>query len=865
MSPLLATTVQPSLPPAEARLLPLKLPVPASESKVCKPAGNLFPEKRKATYNRTFSLVSPPTSNVTLLDSPVNSGTYGSVLDDCKYSRFGKQVHGHAMKSGFHRHEFVQTKLIQMYGRCGCFSDAAKVFEIMPERNLYSWTAILNLYLKNGCSEEAFLLFRDLLLEDTPLNFFVFPVVLGICDDYGGVRLGRQLHGIVMKYGFVSNIYVGNALIDMYGKCRVFEDSNEVLNFMEERDCVSWNSIITACALNGVVPEALKFMERMSTEDNLSPNIVSWSAIIGGLSQNGHDEEAIEMLYKMKAAGFAPNARTLASVLPACARLQTQFLGKEIHGYITRHGFMSNPFVVNGLVDLYRRCRDMRSAQHVFSEYSLKNEVSYNTMIVGYCENGDISRAEELFNELEWEGKGRGVISWNSMISGYVNNLMFHEALYMFRDLVMEEIEADSSTLGSALSACANLSSLENGKELHSYAIVRGLESNPYVGGALVEMYSKCKDLKSAERAFNEVIGRDIAAWNSLISGYARSNQIEGVKRSIHKMKEEGFEPNTHTWNGISAGLVEQEQNELAVELFLDMQKSNVRPDIYSVGMILPVCSRLASIRRGKQVHSYAIRRGFELDTYIGAALVDMYAKCGSIKHSELVYEGIKGNNLVTENAMLTAYAMNGFGEEGIDFFYGMLEKKGFEPDDITFLSVLCSCVHVGSVEIGQKCYELMGYYGVTPTLKHNTCLVDLLSRAGKLNEGNNVIERMSMEPDPVIWGALLGGCIIHGNVDLGEFAANKLIELEPHNSGNHVMLANLYASAGRWEDYARTRLRISDRELHKTPGCSWIEDKDAVHVFVASDRSHKRAKEIYAILDCLTFQMRFTKNVVPL
>ncbi|KAI5657613.1 hypothetical protein M9H77_26406 [Catharanthus roseus] len=860
MSSVLATIVQPKLPQNETR--PPSPPPSASEYQEWRTGSISFPKPRTTTYCiEPTSLVLPsPTTSVIYLDSSIDSGTYASVLDGCKCPTFGKQVHGHSVKSGFHRHEFVQTKLLQMYSRCASFNDAAKMFDIMPVRNLYSWTAILDICIKNRYYEEAFLLFVDLLSEDFELKFFVFPVVLGICSGYGGVRLGRQLHGIAIKNEFVSNIYVSNAFIDMYGKCRSLDDSKKVLNLMKDRDCVSWNSVITACAVNGMVDESLEFMERMSTEDNLLPNVVSWSAIIGGLSHNGHDEEAIEMFYKMKESGFKPNARTLASVLPACARLQRLCLGKEIHGYITRHGFMSNAFIVNGLVDLYRRCRDMERAQNVFSEYSVKNEVSYNTMIVGYCENGNIQSAKELFNQLEIEGRRKDVITWNSMISGYVNNLMFDEALRTFRGLVVEEIEADSFTLGSSLSACANLSSLRCGKELHSFAIVRGLESNPFVGGSLVEMYCKCEDLKAAERAFHGIIERDTAAWNALISGYARCNQIESVKQSIQKMEEEGFEPNAHTWNGIIAGQVEQEQNELVLELFLEMQKSNFKPDIYSVGIILPVCSRLASIGRGKQVHSYAIRHGFESDAYIGAALIDMYAKCGSINHSKLVYDGIKSYNLVTENAMLTAYAMNGYGEEGIVFFRRLLDE-GFRPDEVTFLSVLSSCVHAGSVEIGKECYKLMGHYGVTPTLKHYTCLVDLISRAGKLDEALNVIRNMPMETDVVIWGALLGGCIIHGNVDLGELAANKLIELEPYNTGNHVMLANLYASAGRWEDFARTRQAISDKQLHKSPGCSWIEDRDEIHVFVASDRSHKRANDIYTILDNLTYEMRLEQD----
>ncbi|KAK9292574.1 hypothetical protein L1049_020548 [Liquidambar formosana] len=802
---------------------------------------------------------SPSTNQTQLssLDGPVNSSAYASILESCRCPSLGKQVHAHSFKSGFHGHEFVGTKLLQMYGRFGYLEDAVLLFEKMPVRNLYSWTAILSVHVDHGSFDEAFLLFQELQFEDIGLEFFLFPVVLKICRGLGVVELGRQLHGIVMKYQFVSNIYVGNALIDMYGKCGSLNDAKKVLGTMAERDCVSWNSVVTACAANGMVYEALELLEKMSESENSAPNLVSWSAVIGGFSQNGYDKEAIEVLFRMQAAGLEPNARTLASVLPACARSQKLSLGKEIHGYITRHGFMSNPFVVNGLVDVYRRCVDMGSALKIFSKFSVKNAVSFNTMIVGYCDNGDISKAKGLFDQMEIVGIKKDIISWNSMISGYVDNFLFDEAFSLFQDLLMEDgIEPDSFTLGSALAACADMASLRLGKQLHSHAIIRGLQSNPFVGGALVEMYCKCHNLMAAQMAFDEVAERDKPTWNALISGYARCNQIENIQTLLQEMKEDGFEPNVYTWNGIIAGHVENGHHESALQLFSEMQTSNLRPDIYTVGIILPACSRLATIERGKQVHAHSIRCGYESDVHIGAALVDMYAKCGSIKHALMTYNRISNPNLVSQNAMLTAFAMHGHGEEGIALFRKML-VDGTRPDHVTFLSVLSSCVHAGSVETGDEFFHLMGYYNVRPTLKHYTCMVDLLSRAGQLNEAYELIKNMPMEPDSVVWGALLGGCVIRGNVELGEIAAERLIELEPNNTGNYVLLANLYAYAGRWCDLARTRQTMKDRGMQKSPGCSWIEDKDEIHVFLACDKSHKRTEEIYATLDNLTLHMR--------
>ncbi|KAL2318153.1 hypothetical protein Fmac_032029 [Flemingia macrophylla] len=795
-------------------------------------------------------------NQVTLLHhKPPTSTTYASLLDSCHSPTLGKQLHAHSIKSGFLAHHFLTTKLLQMYARNSSLHHSRHLFDTMPFRNLHSWTALLRLHVQIGLFHQAFLLLQQLFNEGVPveLDFFVFPVALKICSGLFAVELGRQMHGMALKHGFVENVYVGNALIDMYGKCGSLDEAKKVLEGMPHKDCVSWNSMITACVANGFMYEALDLLQSMCAgECGLPPNLVSWSVVIGGFAQNSYDAESVKLLARMVVeGGIRPNAQTLASVLPACGRMQWLHLGKELHGYVVRHEFFSNAFVVNGLVDMYIKCGDMRSAFKMFSRFSRKCAASYNAMIAGYWENGHVFRAKELFDQMKQEGVERDRISWNSMISGYVDSSLLDEAFSLFRDLLEEGIEPDSFTLGSVLSGCADMASIRRGKEIHSHAIVRDLHSNSFVAGALVEMYCKCQNIVAAEMAFNDASERDLPTWNALISGYARSSQTKKIGELLQKMKRDGFEPNVYTWNGIIAGYVENKQYDSAMRLFTEMQTANLRPDIYTVGIILAACSKLATIQRGKQVHAFSIRAGHDSDVHIGAALVDMYAKCGDVKHCCHVYNRISNPNLVSHNALLTAYAMHGLGEEGIALFRRMLAGK-VRPDHVTFLAVLSSCVHAGSLEIGHECFDLMVTYNVTPTLKHYTCMIDLLSRAGKLYEAYELIKKLPMEADAVTWNALLGGCFIHSEVDLGEIAAEKLLELEPNNPGNYVMLANLYASAGKWQCLAQTRQLMKDKGIQKSPGCSWIEDKDGTHVFVASDKTHKRTDEIFYILDNL-------------
>ncbi|XP_010933838.1 pentatricopeptide repeat-containing protein At1g20230-like [Elaeis guineensis] len=791
-------------------------------------------------------------------DFSPDSADYALAVDSCFCPRLGLQIHAHALKRGFCGcREFLETRLLILYGRCNGVEPALQLFEKMPLRSIHSWAGILTVYVDHGLFEEAFFLFKELLVEGVELDFFVFPVVLKSSAGLSALDLGKGLHGFVLKKGFVLNVYVGNALIDMYGKCGAMDDAVKILKGMPERDCVSWNSVIAGCASNGMVTETLEFLQSMWSLGNLKPNLVSWSGAIGGFAQNGYDEDALELLSQMIESGVKPNAQTLASVLPSCGRLEALDVGKEIHGYLMRHELMGNAFVVNGLIDVYRRCGDMSSALELFLRYSVRNLVSYNTMIVGYCENNELRKAKELFDRMEIDGVKRDAISWNSMISGLVDNESFEEALNMFRHMHMEEgVEADSFNLGSILAACAALHAFGQGKAIHAYALKRGFHSNAFVASALVDLYCRCQDLVAAELVFFDIGKRNTVTWNVLISGYARANQVSHSQELLLMMKEDGFEPNVYTWNGLIAGCMENGHNELALQLFLEMQTTKLMPDTYTIGMILPICSRLVSIERGKQVHAHSIRYDHEADVHIGAALVDMYAKCGNIRLASIAFNRISQHNLVSYNTMLAGYAMHGLVKEGLALFNKLLEGK-IGPDEITFLSVLCLCGHGGTVEEGRMYFHLMTSYDIKPNMRHYTCMVDLFSRAGQLREAYELIKSMPMEPDAVLWGALLGGCVINCNVELGEIAANRLIEMEEGNVGNYVLLANLYASAGRQDGLVRTRQIIKEKGMHKNPGCSWIEVRDQVHVFLAGDRSHKQTDEIYATAERLNWHMR--------
>ncbi|KAJ4800304.1 Pentatricopeptide repeat-containing protein [Rhynchospora pubera] len=800
---------------------------------------------------------------LTIPDFPSPSD-YASAIDSCHCSSLARQIHAHVIKRRFSGHsEFLETRLLVMYGRCSCVDTACYLFYKMLLRTTYTWVAILTVLVNHGLFQKAIGMLKQMLLDGVEFNFYVFPVVLKACAGLDLVELGKYIHGLVLKTGIISNVYVGNALIDMYGKCGLVEDAMKFFYGMMEKDSVSWNSIITACSANAMVYEALKFLEEMSKSVNVEPDVVSWSSAIGGFAQNGHDEEALELFNKMLKSGVKPNSQTLTGLLPSCGRMRVLNLGKELHGYATRHGLITSSFVVNGLMDIYWRCGDIVSAERLFLKLSARNIVSYNTLLMGYSENGKLEKARHLFDNMVLDGVKRDDISWNSIISGYVDNEMDDEAINMFRKMIIDEqIKPNQYHLGSTLLACAASGTFKQGKELHSHAIVRGFTSDPFVGSALVEYYCRCNDLTAAESAFRGISERNTWNWNVLLLGHSRKGNFIRSLELMEEMKECGFEPNMYTWNGLIAGYMDNREDKLAFQLFRKLPSEGMKPDIHTIGMVLTMCSRVLSVELGKQVHAHTIRFGYDSEVRIGAPIVDMYCKCGNVPLGVLAFKRIREHNLVSYNTMLAGYATHGLGKEGIEVFNKLI-KDGIVPDEITFLSVLSSCVHIGDVEQGHFYYKMMQEYSIEPNLKHYTCMVDLLSRAGQLNQAFNLIRTMPIEPDPVVWSALLNGCVIKRNIELGEIAASKLIELEEGNMANYVLLANLYAVTEKWDDLARIRGLIREKGMHKNPGCSWIEIRDTVHMFLASDESHEENHDIYALLKALHLHMKEFDGVV--
>lgn len=418
------------------------------------------------------------------------------------------------------------------------------------------------------------------------------------------------------------------------------------------------------------------------------------------------------------------------------------------------------------------------------------------------------------------ETQKKSSTTWSSVISSFAQNEEPVLAIEYFRRMLGENVRPDDRIFPSASKACAILGRCDVGKSVHGLVTKTGYDFDVFVGSSLVDMYAKCGNISTARKVFDEMPERNVVSWSGLIYGYTQLGENEEALRLFKEALFQGLDVNDFTFCSV-----------------------------------VRVCGNATLLELGKQIHGFCLKTSYNSSSFVGSSLISLYSKCGLIEGAYKVFDEVPIKNLGMWNAMLIACAQHAHIKEVFDLFK-KIESFGMKPNFITFLSVLYACSHVGLVEEGKRYFTLMKEYGIEPGAQHYACMVDLLGRAGKLEEALLVIKGMPIEPTECVWGALLTGCRIHRNTDLAAFAADKVFELGAVSSGLHIMLSNAYAAAGRYEDAAKTRKMLRDQGLKKETGLSWVEEGNKVHIFSAGDWSHAKAKEIYQKLEELSEEM---------
>ncbi|KAF6168831.1 hypothetical protein GIB67_042138 [Kingdonia uniflora] len=471
----------------------------------------------------------------------------------------------------------------------------------------------------------------------------------------------------------------------------------------------------------------------------------------------------------------------VSAALKSCARVLNGVTGRAIHTQVFKYGYNGDVYVGTAVVDMYAKMGDMGCSKKVFDEMHVRNVVTWNSMLFGYLKGGNLAEAKRVFDEIPV----KDVCSWNSMISGYVRGGDVGVAGLLFREMP----ERDSASWNAMISGFINVG-----------------------------------DMDSARGLFNEMPKRSHVSWITMISGYSKCGDVDSAFEVFNQMSEK--EKGLVAWNSMIACYAQNSRPKEALGLFNEMlnPNANVQPDKMTLASAISACSQLGDLRFGLWVKSYMNRVGIELDDHLVTSLIDLYTKCGCIKEAYELFHSLRRIDVVAYTAMILGLGINGKALDAISLFEKMVIAK-VRPNLVTFTGILTAYNHAGLVEEGYRCYNLMkNDYGLVPSTDHYGIMVDLLGRAGRLEEAHHLINGMPMQPHAGVWGALLLACQLHGNAELGEIAAQHCIELEPETSGYYSLLANIYASYERWDDAKRLRKFMDEKGLVKIPGCSWMD-----------------------------------------
>ncbi|CAH8270622.1 unnamed protein product [Arabidopsis lyrata] len=747
---------------------------------------------------------------------------------------FGRQIHGLLFKLSYAVDAVVSNVLISMYWKCGgSLGYALRAFDDVQVKNSVSWNSIISVYSQTGDQRFAFKMFYSMQCDGSrPTEYTFGSLVTTACSlTEPDVRLLEQIMCTIQKSGFLTDLFVGSGLVSAFAKSGSLIHARKIFNQMETRNAVTLNGLMVGLVRQKWGEEATKLFMDMNSMIDVSPE--SYVILLSSFPEYSLAEEV----------GLKK--------------------GREVHGHVITTGLVD--FMVgigNGLVNMYAKCGSIADARRVFCFMTEKDSVS-----------------------------------WNSMITGLDQNSCFIEAVERYQSMRRHEILPGSFTLISSISSCASLKWAKLGQQIHGESLKLGIDLNVSVSNALMTLYAETGCLNECRKIFSSMPEHDQVSWNSIIGAlasserslpeavacflnalragqklnritfssvlsavsslsfgelgkqihglalkyniadeattenaliacYGKCGEMDGCEKIFSRMSERRDDV---TWNSMISGYIHNELLAKALDLVWFMMQTGQRLDSFMYATVLSAFASVATLERGMEVHACSVRACLESDVVVGSALVDMYSKCGRLDYA-------------------------------LRFFNTMPLDGQTPPDHVTFVGVLSACSHAGLLEEGFKHFESMSdSYGLAPRIEHFSCMADLLGRAGELDKLEDFIEKMPMKPNVLIWRTVLGACCrANGRkAELGKKAAEMLFQLEPENAVNYVLLGNMYAAGGRWEDLVKARKKMKDADVKKEAGYSWVTMKDGVHMFVAGDKSHPDADVIYKKLKELNRKMR--------
>ncbi|XP_039135258.1 pentatricopeptide repeat-containing protein At3g50420 [Dioscorea cayenensis subsp. rotundata] len=673
------------------------------------------------------------------------------------------------------------------------------------------------------------------------------------------IRKARQLHAFILtSTPPCSSPFLNNNLLLLYSKCGSFSDARKLFDRMPTRSVVSYNTMISSYSRD-----------------------------------SRHTVAAFNLFRHLFVVGLNPNASTFSSLILAAHAFRGLSTGAAIHSLVIGSGFLNNVCVQTTLLGFYSECGRLKDVDFIFSEMVDKDVIAWNSVIFSHVKNGSVEQGLRLFSSMIGDGllpsnctfstvlsacgkvgdliKGRLVhglviksecphdlrlhnalldmysscgdngsaisvferiekpdlVSWNSVLAGYSDAGDGQMAMRVFVQLQEMSryggLVPDEYTFAAVVTATAALPSICYGKAFHGQVTKAGLEDSVFVGNTLIGMYIKNDEPHSARKLFNSIQEKDIVLWTEMIVGHSRLGEGELSLRYFYYMLDGGYKADSFAFSGA-----------------------------------LNSSADLAALQLGETIHSMVVKTGYEVNFCVSGSLVDMYAKNGDLEGAHSVFQMIMKPDLKCWNSMIGGFGNHGHAMRAFELFNEMV-RQGLQPDHVTYVSLLSACGHCGFVERGRFYWFCMTCDGIMPGIKHYTCMVSMLSRAGLLLETEELIMKSQFESSPEMWRILLSSCATFRNLDMGIRAAERALILEPEDSATYILLSNLYASVGRWDEVAKMRKKIRELMLEKEPGLSWIEIKNRTHVFSADDESHTQ------IDDCRNELMRLQGNLKDL
>ncbi|KAL4563439.1 hypothetical protein LXL04_027481 [Taraxacum kok-saghyz] len=533
----------------------------------------------------------------------------------------------------------------------------------------------------------------------------------------------------------------------------------------------------TPAAYVPITSDHLKNQRTNGAPNKLSyPDVYSCTKIIQGHLRNNRLNHALKLFDEMPVRDQV----TWNSMIKGCFDCDNLQLGFKLFDEMPEKNVISWTTMVNGLLTYGR----IETAENFFKDMPLKDEPAYNSMIYGYLTNGRVEDAVKLFDKMP----NRSVISWTSMIKGLDLAGKSKDSLFFFKKMLLTSIQPTAFTFSSAITACTNEKDFHLGLKIHGHVVKLGYLSDTYITSPLITFYAHFKDTNSFQKLFNEKSHTSVVIWTSLLTGYSLNSK-----------------------------------HDMALEVFSTMLRSKILPNQSSFTSALNSSYELEDLEKGKEIHGVAIKLGLDTDIFVGNSLIVLYNKCGIIRDGLSVFKQIPEKNIVSWNSMIVGCAQNGYGIWGLILFNQMIRKgKLNEIDDITFTGLLSGCSRSGMLQKGRHVfYYLLHHKYVNVKLEHYACMVDILGRSGQLNEAEELINSMPMEPNKSIWLSLLSACKMHSNLKMAERVSKIVFDLDHDCSAAYTLLSNLYAFSGRWNDVSRVRELMESRGIVKDPGYS--------------------------------------------